>query len=184
MPSRHLPASSALTSLRTSPFNTLLACCLAVLLTACGSAPMRTPDSAVTPVPEVRSEAASEQGSEVAIYAMDLIGTGYRFGGKNPEAGLDCSGMVSYIFNRAAGLRLTGSAADMARKGRQIDKANLRAGDLVFFNTLNRPFSHVGIYIGDGRFIHAPSGNGKVHISRMDNPYFAPRFEMARSYFN
>lgn len=63
MPSRHLPASSALTSLRTSPFNTLLACCLAVLLTACGSAPMRTPDSAVTPVPEVRSEAASEQGS-------------------------------------------------------------------------------------------------------------------------
>lgn len=164
----------------------LAACCIAVLLTACGSAPMRSPDNAATPVaaPEQRSEAATEQGSEIAMYALGLIDTGYRFGGKNPDAGLDCSGMVSYIFNRAAGLKLTGSAADMARKGRQIDKTNLRAGDLVFFNTLNRPFSHVGIYIGDGRFIHAPSGNGKVHISRLDNPYFAPRFEMARAYFN
>jgi cell wall-associated NlpC family hydrolase len=60
----------------------------------------------------------------------------------------------------------------------------LRAGDLVFFNTDRRPFSHVGIYIGDGRFVHAPATNGKVHISRLDNPYFAPRFEMARAYFN
>lgn len=162
------------------------ACCIAVLLTACGSAPMRAPEaSAPTPAPtDVRSDAATEHGSEVAIFALDMIGTGYRFGGKNPEAGFDCSGMVSYIFNRAAGLRLSGSAADMARQGRQIDKSNLRPGDLVFFNTLNRPFSHVGIYIGDGRFVHAPSGNGKVHISRMDNPYFAPRFEMARAYFN
>src|SRR5450830_4805 len=165
-------------------FHALAACCIAVLLTACGSAPMRAPDSSTAPVAEPRSEAASEQGNEVAIYALDMIGTGYRFGGKNPEAGLDCSGMVSYIFNRAAGLRLTGSAAEMARKGRKIDKSNLRPGDLVFFNTLNRPFSHVGIYIGDGRFVHAPSGNGKVHISRLDNPYFAPRFEMARAYFN
>lgn len=164
----------------------LAACCIAVLLTACGSAPMRGPEtSASTPAPtDVRSDAATEHGSEVAIFALDMIGTGYRFGGKNPEAGFDCSGMVSYIFNRAAGLRLSGSAADMARQGRQIDKSNLRPGDLVFFNTLNRPFSHVGIYIGDGRFVHAPSGNGKVHISRMDNPYFAPRFEMARAYFN
>lgn len=160
----------------------LAACCiamLALLLTACGTAPARyTPPGA-----QARSEAAAEQGNEVAIYALDLIGTGYRFGGKNPEAGLDCSGMVSYIFNHAAGLRLTGSAADMARQGREIDKADLRAGDLVFFNTLNRPYSHVGIYIGDGRFVHAPSANGKVHISRLDNPYFAPRFEMARAYF-
>ncbi|MFJ9533020.1 C40 family peptidase [Herbaspirillum sp. NPDC101396] len=164
----------------------LAACCIAVLLTACGSAPMRAPEASTpTPAPtDVRSEAATEHGSEVAIFALDMIGTGYRFGGKNPEAGFDCSGMVSYIFNRAAGLRLSGSAADMARQGRQIDKSNLRPGDLVFFNTLNRPFSHVGIYIGDGRFVHAPSGNGKVHISRMDNPYFAPRFEMARAYFN
>ncbi|MCW5298095.1 peptidoglycan endopeptidase [Herbaspirillum lusitanum] len=171
-----------------NPLHALAACCIAVLLTACGSAPMRAPEASKptsTPTPtDIRSEAATEHGSEIAIYALDMIGTGYRFGGKNPDAGFDCSGMVSYIFNRAAGLKLSGSAADMARQGRQIDKSNLRPGDLVFFNTLNRPFSHVGIYIGDGRFVHAPSGNGKVHISRMDNPYFAPRFEMARAYFN
>jgi len=168
-----------------SVYPALAACCIAVLLTACGSAPMQTPQTAPTPLPtpEQRSDAGSEKGSEVAIYALGLIDTGYRFGGKNPEAGLDCSGMVSYIFGRAVGLKITGSAADIARKGRQIDKASLRAGDLVFFNTLNRPLSHVGIYIGDGRFVHAPSSNGKVRISRLDNPYFAPRFEMARAYF-
>jgi len=172
--------------LSSNPLRALAVCCIAVLLTACGSAPMRAPEaSKPTPAPtDIRSEAATEHGSEIAIYALDMIGTGYRFGGKNPDAGFDCSGMVSYIFNRATGFKLSGSAADMARQGRQIDKSNLRPGDLVFFNTLNRPFSHVGIYIGDGRFVHAPSGNGKVHISRMDNPYFAPRFEMARAYFN
>ncbi|WP_034292340.1 C40 family peptidase [Herbaspirillum sp. RV1423] len=175
---------TANTSRAPDALNALAACCIAVLLTACGVAPTRGPDMSTAPATDVRSETATEQGSEVAIYALDMIGTGYRFGGKNPEAGFDCSGMVSYIFSRAAGLKLRGSAADMARQGRPVDKANLRPGDLVFFNTLNRPFSHVGIYIGDGRFVHAPSGNGKVHISRMDNPYFAPRFEMARAYFN
>ena len=166
-----------------SVYPALAACCIAVLLTACGSAPVQAPQTAPTPAPEQRNEAISEKGSEVAIYALGLIDTGYRFGGKNPEAGLDCSGMVSYIFGRAVGLKINGSAADIARKGRQIDKTSLRAGDLVFFNTLNRPLSHVGIYIGDGRFVHAPSSNGKVRISRLDNPYFAPRFEMARAYF-
>lgn len=163
-------------------------CASIILLTACGYAPMRGSGAlgisspiALTPP---RSEAATEQGNEVAMYALGLIDTGYLFGGKNPEAGLDCSGMVSYIFSRAAGLKLSGSAADMANKGRLIDKTDLRAGDLVFFNTLKRPFSHVGIYLGDGRFIHAPSSKGKVHISRLDHPYFAQRFEMARAYFH
>jgi cell wall-associated NlpC family hydrolase len=171
----------------TAIFPALLAsCCLAVLLTACSSAPERASESlGATPSSSLSaSEAHSDKGSEVAIYALGLIDTGYRFGGKNPKAGLDCSGMVTYIFNQAAGLKLTGSAADLARKGRQIERSKLRAGDLVFFNTDHRAFSHVGIYIGDGRFVHAPATNGKVHISRLDNPYFAPRFEMARAYFD
>jgi cell wall-associated NlpC family hydrolase len=166
---------------------TLMACSLAVLLAACGTTPQRRPESSATSsvlAPATEADAASEKGSEVAMYALGLIDTGYRFGGKNPAAGLDCSGMVTYIFKQAAGLKLTGSAADLARKGRQIERSQLRAGDLVFFNTDRRPFSHVGIYIGDGRFVHAPATNGKVHISRLDNPYFAPRFEMARAYFN
>lgn len=111
---------------------------------------------------------------------MSLIDTGYRFGGKNPEAGLDCSGMVSYIYRQSAGLNVQGSAADIARQGRSVAPAEIVPGDLVFFNTLNRPFSHVGIYIGERRFIHAPSSRGKVRIERLDNPYFASRFEAVR----
>jgi len=147
----------------------------ALILAACGS----------TPKQPVADRPQSEQGREVVIFALSLIDTGYRFGGKNPEAGLDCSGMVAYIFDRAAGLRVGGSAADIARLGRPVDKDALSAGDLVFFNTSNRPFSHVGIYIGDGRFVHAPSSaSGRVRIDQMASTYFAPRFTAGRSYFD
>lgn len=164
----------------------LAALAAALVLAACGTAPTAPSIDRLPGAPQSQAPAlpASDNGNEVALYALSLIDTGYRFGGKNPSAGLDCSGMVSYIFGKAANYRISGSAADIARRGRQIDPTQLRAGDLVFFNTQNRPFSHVGIYLGDGRFVHAPSTNGKVHISRMDNPYFAQRFEMARTYFN
>ncbi len=172
-----------------SPRSTLAAgaaLATALVLAACGTAPTAPPIERLPGAPQSQAPAlpASENGNEVALYALSLIDTGYRFGGKNPSAGLDCSGMVSYIFGQAANYRISGSAADIARRGRQIDPSQLRAGDLVFFNTMNKPFSHVGIYLGDGRFVHAPSTNGKVHITRMDNPYFATRFEMARTYFN
>ena len=146
--------------------------CFCLLLAACGTTPLR------------QARPVSEQGNEVAIYALGLIDTGYRFGGKNPEAGLDCSGMVAYVYRQAAGLKVSGSAADIARRGKEISRTGVRAGDLIFFNTLNRPFSHVGIYIGDNRFVHAPSTNGRVRIDRLDNRYYAQRFEMARSYFD
>ena len=88
---------------------------IAALLAACGSPGPRPPASTETIAQASRP--VSEKGNEIVLYAMGLLDTGYRFGGKNPEAGLDCSGMVSYVFNRAAGLRLSGSAADIARKG-------------------------------------------------------------------
>jgi len=160
------------------------AVCAALVLAACSTTPTAPPIERLPGAQQSQALPASENGNEVAIYALSLIDTGYRFGGKNPSAGLDCSGMVSYIFGQAANYRINGSAADIARQGRQIDPSQLRAGDLVFFNTMNKPFSHVGIYLGDGRFVHAPSTNGKVHITRMDNPYFSRRFEMARTYFN
>lgn len=170
------------TERRTSRRGMLLSLLAASLLAACGTT---TPPKrqAVRPI-LYEPQPISEQGNEVALYAMGMIDTGYQFGGKNPEAGLDCSGMVSYIYGKAVGIKVTGSAADIARRGREIDPRTLRPGDLVFFNTLNRPFSHVGVYIGDGRFIHAPSSRGRVRIERMDNVYFAPRFEMARTYFD
>ena len=154
----------------------------ALLMAACGGTSKRPADTTETIAQASRP--VSEKGNEVVFYAMGLIDTGYRFGGKNPEAGLDCSGMVSYIYGRAAGLKVQGSAADMARSGRAIERAELRPGDLVFFNTLNRSFSHVGIFIGDARFIHAPSTNGRVRIDRLSDSYYASRFEAARTFFD
>ena len=157
----------------------LIAALLFLTLTACGSLSMRTSGTIVQ-----RPLAVSEKGNEVAMYALGLIGTGYRFGGKNPEAGLDCSGMVSYIYARAAGLQVRGSAADIARNSRPIDRENLRPGDLVFFNTRNQSYSHVVIYIGDARFVHAPSTNGRVRIDRLGDRYYAQRYEAAHTFFD
>lgn len=158
----------------------LSALVLALLLAGCGllgTAPSAPPPSAVRP-------AADPRAHEVVMFSLGLMDTGYRFGGKNPEAGLDCSGMVSYVYENAAGLRLAGSAADIARHGRPVDAADLRPGDLVFFNTRNRPRSHVGIYIGGGRFIHAPNSNGRVRAESLTQGWFATRFEEARTYFD
>ena len=134
----------------------------------------------------VRSAAGLEKANEVVLFSLGLINTGYRFGGKNPEAGLDCSGMVSYVFDQSANIKLRGSAADMAKRGRPVDIAYIQPGDLVFFNTLNRPHSHVGIYIGDGRFVHAPSSKGeaRVRTDSLRQGWFASRFEEARTYFD
>jgi cell wall-associated NlpC family hydrolase len=160
----------------------LLAILAALLLAACGT-PASRPGAASGTITQAPL-AISEKGNEVALYALGLIDTGYRFGGKNPEAGLDCSGMVSYIYNQAAGIKVQGSAADIARRGRPIERHLLRPGDLVFFNTRNRPFSHVGIYLGDDRFVHAPSTNGRVRIDALGDRYYAQRFEAARSFFD
>ena len=158
--------------------STFAACLLACLLAACGSVPT-APES--VPTASVRPH-ASVLGQEITLYALGLIDTGYRFGGKNPQAGLDCSGMVTYIFDQAVGLKVSGSAADIARGGREVGRDDLRPGDLVFFNTLNRPYSHVGIYIGDDRFVHAPNSNGRVRIDRLTDRYYAARYEAARTF--
>ncbi len=153
----------------------LLAAGLA-LLAGCARLGDRPPGSAAPP--------ASPRAADVVMFSLGLIDTGYRFGGRNPEAGVDCSGMVSYVFAQAAGVKLSGSAADIAQRGRAIGTAELRPGDLVFFNTRHRPHSHVGIYIGDGRFVHAPSTQGKVRIDTLGHAWFASRFEEARTYFD
>lgn len=155
----------------------LVVLCLTAMLSACGNMPDNTPRPLAVSVADI-------QGSEVVVFAMGLLETDYRFGGKNPEAGLDCSGMVSYVFGNAVGIQLTGSAGDIARKGNVIEASALRPGDLVFFNTNGRPHSHVGIYIGDQRFVHAPSRSGKVRIDNLKTGWFAERFEEARTYFN
>ncbi|MCL2831055.1 MAG: C40 family peptidase [Betaproteobacteria bacterium] len=161
----------------------LAAAAAGFLLAACGSSPSRKEPKTAKKrsVPDLPP---TERGREVVLYALGLLETGYRFGGKNPEAGFDCSGMVAYVYSNAIGLLVGGSAADIARRGKSVGRDGLRPGDLVFFNTLNRSFSHVGIYIGEDRFIHAPSTNGSVRIDEMGSDYYASRFEAARSYFD
>jgi hypothetical protein len=175
--------SRAAAILRSMNQRTVLCCGLAFLLAACAGAPPAPGRVAPVAAPADRV-AFSEKGNEITLFALGLIDTGYRFGGKNPQAGLDCSGMVSYIYRQGAGLRVSGSAADIARQGRPVERGSLRPGDLVFFNTRNASFSHVGLYIGEDRFVHAPSGSGRVRIDHLNARYYAQRFEAARSYFD
>lgn len=153
---------------------------LLLTLAGCGSAP-HISKGRITVDTFQNERQASPAAQEVAMYALMLLRTGYRFGGKNPDAGLDCSGMVAYVYREAAGKPLTGNAASFAREGRETGFDQLRAGDLVFFNTLGRPFSHVGIYLGKGEFIHAPNSRGRVRVDKLTNRYWSERLEMART---
>jgi cell wall-associated NlpC family hydrolase len=111
---------------------------------------------------------------------MEYLGIRYRFGGNSPESGLDCSGLVQNVFRNALGLDLPRTARDMARIGEKVGFKDLKPGDLVFFNTMRRAFSHVGIYVGDGQFLHAPASGGEVRIEEIGKSYWAKRFNGAR----
>ncbi len=117
---------------------------------------------------------------DVLMSALALSGTPYKFGGNSPDTGFDCSGFVRYVFSQAANLTLPHGARAISQLGKSIPVDQLQPGDLVFFNTLKQAFSHVGIYLGNGRFIHAPSSGGGVHIVSMDDAYWAKRFNGAR----
>ncbi|MHB1176278.1 MAG: C40 family peptidase [Sulfuriferula sp.] len=125
--------------------------------------------------------AVSGERADLLFYAVSLIGTAYKYGGNSPQTGMDCSGFVRYVFSNVAGLHLPRSAHEISETGEQINERNLRPGDLVFFHTMKRAFSHVGIYLGEHRFIHAPSTqSSSVMISDMQDKYWAQRFEGAR----
>lgn len=115
----------------------------------------------------------------LAKKALGLIGVPYKYGG-NTEDGLDCSGFVKLVFESTTALILPRRADEMSRLGEAVALADLQAGDLVFFNTLRRPNSHVGIYIGDGQFVHAPSRGGKVRSESMNMSYWQKRFDGAK----
>ncbi|MCD0504512.1 C40 family peptidase [Bordetella petrii] len=112
--------------------------------------------------------------------ALDQLGVRYRYGGSSPDTGFDCSGLVTYSAQRALGLKLPRNSSAMALMGTAIDKKQLQPGDLVFFNTLGRRYSHVGIYLGDNRFVHAPSSGGVVRIEKMTMAYWTKRYNGAR----
>jgi cell wall-associated NlpC family hydrolase len=118
--------------------------------------------------------------SELVLRAMTLLGINYKFGGNTPETGFDCSGLVRYVFKEAFGLNLPRRAEEISQKGQRVTVDQLVPGDLVFFNTLKRTFSHVGIYIGNNQFVHAPSSGKSVTVENIDKSYWQTRFDGAR----
>ena len=120
--------------------------------------------------------------SDLVISSMTYLGVPYRFGGNSQDTGFDCSGFTSHIYQHVLGIKLPRRASEQAAMSglHPVDAADLKPGDLVFFNTLRRPFSHVGIYLCDSRFVHAPSRGGKVEIVDMSDRYWQTRYNGAR----
>ena len=122
----------------------------------------------------------SDRASNLVSSAMGLLGVPYRYGGSNAETGLDCSGLVRLVYEQSLGKILPRRAAEQAAATEEIDRNDLKPGDLVFFNTMKRAFSHVGIYVGEGKFIHAPRSGSQVRIEDMRMSYWTARFNGAR----
>ncbi len=126
------------------------------------------------------THAVTHRASELVVNAMGFLGVPYRRGGNSAETGFDCSGFVRAMYQQTVGLLLPRSADQQAAATQKIDKAELQPGDLVFFNTLRRTFSHVGIYVGEGKFIHSPRSGSQVRVEDMGTSYWRTRFDGAR----
>ena len=126
----------------------------------------------------------SQQARGLASTALTYLGIKYRFGGNTPTQGFDCSGLVRYAAEKSLGLKLPRRSSEMARLGESIKRSELERGDLVFFNTRGQRFSHVGIYVGEGKFVHAPRSGSKVRVEDMNIGYWKKRYNGARRLAN
>ncbi len=122
----------------------------------------------------------ASNAQDLVVRALSFVGVNYRHGGETPETGFDCSGLVRHVFRESLGLLLPRTSRDISRVGDTVQRDELQPGDLVFFNTLRRGFSHVGIYLGEDRFVHAPARGGEVRIEDMRKSYWVKRFNGAR----
>lgn len=131
--------------------------------------------------PIARFGSPSEEAvGDLLLQAMSLLGVAYRFGGTSPANGLDCSGFIQYVFQKSLRVKLPRTAAEMARVGRPVDRSELAPGDLVFFNTRGFAFSHVGLYAGNGKFIHSPRTGKNIEVTSMNGSYWVSRYNGAR----
>ncbi len=133
----------------------------------------------LTQIDQVRQR-VTNRASELVVNAMGFLGVPYRRGGNSVETGFDCSGFVRAMYEQSVGLLLPRRAEQQAAATERIDKTELQPGDLVFFNTLRHAFSHVGIYVGDGKFIHSPRPGAEVRVESMGLRYWQSRFDGAR----
>jgi cell wall-associated NlpC family hydrolase len=150
-------------------YKLLYSCAFLVWLAGCASVPPQPPAAPAT--------AAT---SEAVFQALLTLGVDYKNGGRTPVTGFDCSGLIAHVYREAWGLRLPHNARAQSELGKAVGSTELQPGDLVFYNTLNQPFSHVGIYVGDGRFIHAPKSGQRVRMESIEAKYWRARFDGAR----
>ena len=166
----------------------LITCCIAAAgVTSAHAAPQNdeldkflTKHNSVLTQLQQASDSVRSSTSDLIGQAMAFLGVNYRYGGTSAETGFDCSGFVRATFEKARGYVLPRRAADQAAATTTIAKEELKPGDLVFFNTMRRAFSHVGIYIGEGKFIHAPRSGSSVRVDDMHSSYWTSRFNGAR----
>ena len=162
----------------------LAAALAAALLCACGHDEVRRqpPHAAQVPQrswPQVQP-ADPAAANAVLMRAISLVGTPYRYGGNSPAGGFDCSGLVNYVYRDMLDLRLPRTSRELAAyQGPRIPEDRLAAADLVFFGS-GGGVSHVGIYVGEGRFVHAPSTGGTVRLDRLDGPYWRDHYSGAK----
>lgn len=148
--------------------NKLLYLSLSLLLVACSSSPSR------------QDIASEDQMNDLVMYAVSLADTPYRYGGNSATSGFDCSGFVGHVYRQSLGVSLPRTSHEISRVGKQIGQSELRPGDLVFYNTQNASFSHVGIYVGDGKFVHSPRSGERVRTEQMQMSYWQTRYNGAR----
>jgi cell wall-associated NlpC family hydrolase len=155
----------------------------AVVLGGCAAPPGiegTAPRAPVVLTERAIGEIGAGRARELALQALSYVGIPYRYGGSSPETGFDCSGLVYYIYRRGAGVVLPRTTEALSEIGTPVTADQLETGDLVFFDTLRRPYSHVGIYLGDQRFIHAPTSGGSVELVDLRARYWQTRFNGAR----
>ncbi|MBF1265730.1 MAG: C40 family peptidase [Neisseria sicca] len=172
-------------------FQTILTATLIPFLASCGFStgkhrPTAKTHASARKVQPVRiSNIDHTQGSqELMLHSMGLIGTPYKWGGSTTSTGFDCSGMIQFVYKNALGVSLPRTARDMAAASRKIPDSRLKAGDLVFFNTGGaNKYSHVGLYIGNGEFIHAPSSGKTIKTEKLSSPFYAKNYLGAHTFF-
>lgn len=151
------------------------ACLLAI---GCASPPPTRAPGRSVPSSSNIPPLTSEQSNSITIHALGLVGTPYRYGGNSPEGGFDCSGLIGYVYRQSVGQVPPRTVSRMAGFGRPVPMSELRSGDLVLFGSASP--THAGIYVGDGRFVHAPSTGGEVRLDRLDGVYWSRQPTQAR----
>lgn len=152
--------------------------CAFLVLSGCSTIASRSNSAKVTQFKQDTSVGTED----ISIAAVGLVGVPYRYGGNTPKGGFDCSGLIIYVYKKSVDIKLPRTVEAMSQKGSSVEGQPPAPGDIVFFNTTGAKYSHAGIYVGQGRFVHAPSAGGTVRLEYITTPYWAARFTEARRF--